>query len=158
MPVDLFHPEIWKKHGFGLLRKRQLLDVTFNKNREEFLEKWLKKSRLFRSLLKEQTHRAPSHFRVLNIIGNTQKTLASAYLNTENGQLLFDPKEIKASRLDHAPLYEPGDETVTAASAALPGAFLEVGKTIEVESAHDKLFLDPKAESEYKLFLSSILQ
>lgn len=141
--LNLSDPAVWEKHGFGLLRAPTPARLAFTRD-------WALKSGRWSALLNPEGAR-PASLRVLNVVGTGHPTLDRGYLNGR--ELLFDPEDVKAAGLAHDPLFRDGDGTVTHERARLPDAWRADAREALVKAPHDKLFLDPVAEQEYKDFL-----
>lgn len=148
--TNLFDVELWRRAHVGLLARKDRAEYATKRDR--FTSQWLEIARRWHTLL-EAPSNPPAGLRVLNVIGTGTKTFDGAYL--KDNQLYFEDSE-KAG-LPTEPLFRDGDGTVTAERAAVPPFLAKIAHVVLIKDApHDKLFMDPEAEKEYKGFLEVV--
>ncbi|WP_145976143.1 esterase/lipase family protein [Nitrospira moscoviensis] len=154
----------WSRYRWGLLREKGARAPGIADRRWAYIDTWLKRARRFHDLLQAPSIGGqPTTAPLLSVAGRGQATLASGYFDegqTGPASIRFNEDALPSSvRERGASVSQDGDGTVTAASSAVPAAFLErfaVTRRI-YEAEHSALVSDREIRRDIREFVATAL-
>ena len=137
----IFSPEIWNKHGWGLLSNQQELSKKVVENRKVFTENMLSQAQKFNKAIHNYNLKSQAPTKLLFYLGKKNKMINQAIV-TPDYRLLFPNKNLNEEEYQISSLLLEGDNTVTYQSAQPPETFYKSFSSLKIEErSHEHLEL-----------------
>ncbi|MCH2535431.1 MAG: hypothetical protein MK008_13385 [Bdellovibrionales bacterium] len=153
----IFNPEIWNKHGWGLLSNQQELSKKVVENRKIFTKNMLNQAQKFNKAIHNYNFKSQAPTKLLFYIGKKNKMINQAIV-TPDYRLLFPNKNLNEEEYQISSLLLEGDNTVTYQSAQPPEAFYKSFSSLKIEERsheHLELINDEQNLKEISEFLTN---